>query len=124
MPLFTVTITAEDGALPPDTTVAVDWSAGAEPPFVLSDPATWRTLDDGANVVCDVDRSQPPPTNLDTLVCELWTSGATDVRVEAMGYAPQIETLTPDVSEKCGGPMPKQVAIQLKREMPEAGPLP
>ena len=40
-------------------------------------------LDQGGNVVCNVDPSQPPPTMLDKLVCTLWTSGATEIEVSA-----------------------------------------
>ncbi|UQA59661.1 hypothetical protein [Polyangium aurulentum] len=119
-PLFTVEVTAEGGLVPADTTITVDWSAGTEPPFVLSDPATWKTADDG-NVVCDVDPAAPLPADLAALVCELWTSGPTAVFVEAKGFVPYKETLTPGKSEACEGPTPTVAEIQLAREVPDAG---
>src|SRR5690606_17663233 len=54
VPLFTITIHAPSGPLPPNTTLNVTWSAGEEPEFKLSDATTWKTLDDDANVVCEV----------------------------------------------------------------------
>jgi hypothetical protein len=123
-PLFTVKVTAEDGMVPADTTMTVDWSAGTEPVFVLSDPATWRTADDGANVVCDVDTGRRLPAELAALVCELWTSGPTAVFVEAKGFVPYKETLTPGKSEACEGPMPIVAEIQLARAVLDAGTQP
>lgn len=120
-PLFTIEVTAEGGPVPADTTITVDWSAGTEPAFVLEDPTTWKTADDGANFVCDVDPGAPAPENLTTLVCELWTSGPTAVFVEAKGFIPYKETLTPGKSETCEGPMPTVAKIQLTRVVPDAG---
>jgi len=108
--------------VPADTRVAVEWSAGEEPAFVLSDASTWKTLDDGVNLVCVVDRTKPPPVDLDLLTCEIWASGAVNVRVEAMGYEPHTETLTPQMSEVCGGPMPMGGAGLLSRAKMDAGP--
>lgn len=113
VPLFTITIHAPSGPLPPNTTLNVTWSAGEEPEFKLSDATTWKTLDDDANVVCEVDRSAPPPVDLEALVCHLWTSGATRVEITAQGFEPYDETLTPRPSERCEGFVPKDVDIQL-----------
>jgi len=123
-PLFVLDIRAEDGVVPPDTRVTVEWSAGAEPSFVLSDASTWKTLDDGSNLVCVIDRDKPPPEDLASLVCELWASGAVNVLVEAAGYEPHEATLKPDMSEVCGEPMPMEVAILLTRAKMDAGSLP
>jgi hypothetical protein len=120
-PLFTIEVTAEGGPVPIDTSITVDWSAGTEPTFVLSDKATWKTADDGANVVCDVDPAAPVPQALAALACELWTSGPTAVFVEAKGFVPYKETLTPGKSEACEGPMPTAAKIQLVREVLDAG---
>src|SRR5262245_8651404 len=87
-PLFRRGIRTEGGSVPVDTRVVAQWSAADEPPFVLSDPTTWKTLDEGVNLVCQVDRSKPPPTDLSVLVCELWTSGAVNLLVDASGYQP------------------------------------
>ncbi len=123
-PLFVLDIRAEDASLPPDLRIAVEWSAGDEPPFVLSDASTWKTLDDGANFVCHIDRDKPPPVDLAFLACELWASGPVNVLVEADGYEPHAETLKPMMSELCGGPMPMEVAILLSRAKMDAGAAP
>jgi len=119
-PLLTITVRAQDGPLPPDLTLLVTWSAGQEPTFRLADPSTWKTLDE-ANLVCDVDRAAPPPTDLAALSCQLWTHGPAAVEVKAEGYSRYEETLTPATSEACEGPVPKHVDIELSREM-EGGP--
>jgi len=111
--MFTLTIRAEDGPVPLDTSVQVSWSAGHEPPFVLDEPMTWMMPSD-ANVVCDVDRDKPPPESLAALVCHLWTSGATLVEIRAQGYAPYQETLVPVLSEVCNGPLPEALDITLE----------
>jgi hypothetical protein len=112
---FTLAVTAADGPVPPDTSITVSWSAGQEPVFLLSDPTTWKTLDDGTNVVCHLDRTLPPPMDLTLLVCDLWTSGPTLVRVEAQDYATHEETFNPEMSEQCGGPIPTEIAVELMR---------
>lgn len=123
-PMFTVTITApEEGRVPPDTSIEVSWSAGVEPAFALDDPATWGTLDGGANVVCDVDRAKPPPADLPELVCRLWTSGATEIKVSAGGFDKHVETLVPMQSEECGGAVPKDVVVELLHK-PDGGVVP
>lgn len=116
-PIFTLTLTAKDGPLPPDTRIVVTWSAGEEPPFVLDDKETWKTLEDSVNIVCEVDASKPPPTDLEELVCKLWTSGATRVEVKAMGYMDHDQTFTPAQSELCDGPVPSAVSIAIEREV-------
>lgn len=116
-------ITADDGPVPPDTALAVTWSAGAEPAFELDQPSTWGTPADGSNVICDVDPTQPPPKNLAELVCHLWTSGATHVRVSAAAHTPYEATLKPKTSAACGGPVPTRVAVHLAPlSPPDAGP--
>ena len=119
-PLLTITITAEDGPLPSNTKIVVTWSAGEEPAFVLGDPSTWKTLEDGVNVVCDVHTAKAPPRELEELVCELWTSGATAVEVKAPGYVTYEETFSPAYSEACHGPIPTAVTIELEAS-PDAG---
>jgi hypothetical protein len=123
-PLFVLDIRTDDGPVPLDTSVSVEWSAGVEPKFVLSDTSTWKTLDDGVNLVCRVDREKPPPVDLSALVCEVWASGAVNVHVEATGYEPHVETLKTVMSELCGGPMPMEVAVMLTRAKMDAGPPP
>ena len=120
--LFTITVTSEDDEriLPPDTTVTVRWSAGEEPAFVLGDPATWKTLEDGSNLVCDVDHDQPAPTDLTELHCELWTAGATEVEIQAEGYLDYLDTLTPLEKEDCDLPVPSEHELPLETD-PEAG---
>jgi hypothetical protein len=74
--MFELTITARGGPVPLSTKVDVSWSAGDEPSFILDEPSTWKTIEQ-ANLICDVDPTQPPPHDLDALVCHLWTTGAT-----------------------------------------------
>ena len=119
-PWFTLHVTAHDGALPPDTTVVVTWSVRVEPPFKLDDPSTWKTLEQGTNVVCSVDRDAAPPTDLQELVCELWTNGATQVEVSATDYLTAEKTFTPAQRDGCTGPVPSDVAIEIVRD-PDAG---
>src|SRR4051812_48420357 len=71
--MFDLTITAEDGPVPHDTVITVSWSAGQEPVFALDQPDTWRTIEQ-ANIVCDVDATKLPPSELTGLVCHLWTT--------------------------------------------------
>jgi hypothetical protein len=120
-PQFILEIRAEDGPVPVDTRVGAEWSAANEPPFVLSNPDTWKTLDDSVNLICIVDRNQPPPADLSVLVCELWTSGAVNLSVAGTGYTPYEETLKPVMSELCGEPMSTTLSIMLHRPLPDAG---
>jgi hypothetical protein len=116
--MLTLTISAEDGPLPDDTTLRVTWSAGHEPAFALDDPATWQSLDEGANVVCDVDPSVLPTS---ALRCELWTSGPTEVVIDAKGYAKVDETFSPEVTDACG-PVPTEVTVVLQHGGEGGGP--
>lgn len=111
--LYTLVIRAEEGPLPSDTTLEVRWSAGDEPVFVLDDQSTHLTLEDGSNVVCDVPDTPKP----ESLTCELWTSGATEVEVTATGYDDHVETLTPDKMEDCDEPIPSETEIVLVEKM-------
>jgi hypothetical protein len=111
--LLNLTIHAQSGPVPTDTSLAVSWSAGPEPTFLLDDPTTWGSLDNGANVVCDVDPSEPPPSDLMTLVCHLWTSGATAVTVSAKGFETWSSTLKPDVDPVCKAAVPTKVDVTL-----------
>jgi hypothetical protein len=117
-PMLTLTISAVDGPLPPDTTLRVTWSAGHEPAFALDDPSTWQSLDEGANVVCDVDAKKAPPSELR---CELWTSGPTEVVIDAKGYAPVDETFSPKNTDACG-PVPTEVTVVLQHGGEGGGP--
>lgn len=82
----------------------------------MNDPSTWSTLDEGANVVCNVDRNSPPEQPLEALICALWTSGATKVEVSAEGYQDAEETFTSPQSELCEGPIPSKVTLTLVAE--------
>jgi hypothetical protein len=121
-PQFTLYVKAKNGPVPPDTTIVVRWSAAEEDPFVLCDPSTWKSADEGANVECDVARDAAPPVDLEELVCELWTSGATEVKVNATGYLPFDQTFTPQQIEQCKDPVPSDVQAELVRD-PDAGVL-
>lgn len=112
--LFTLTITAESGTLPDDTEVVVSWSAGTEPAFVLDDKSTWKTLEE-SNLICDVDLDKPPPKHLATLVCHVWSNGATKVDVTASGFTPFEQTFIPAMSEHCHGPVPTTEEVKLIR---------
>jgi hypothetical protein len=113
-PLYTVKLRAINGPVPIDTTVRVRWSAGEEPLFVLEDKTTWLTLDEGSNVECDLDRSGPVPADLAELSCELWTSGSTEIEINAAGYVTYEQTIMPMELEGCDGPVPQVVDVELK----------
>jgi hypothetical protein len=115
-PMLTIAVRALDGPVPRDTTIRITWSAGEEPAFTLSDPSTWKTLDE-ANIVCAVDRTMPPPSTLGALTCQLWTTGATLVQISARGYSDYENTLIPEPSEACDGFVPTQVDIDLLRPL-------
>ncbi|MGK4002936.1 hypothetical protein WMF31_09970 [Sorangium sp. So ce1036] len=110
--MFTITVRAPGGSVPPDTTVHIAWSAAEEPTFVLNDPTTWKTLEE-ANLVCAVDRTKPPPDALEALVCELWTAGVTRVEISGTGYEDFEQTLAPVMSEECEAFIPQTVDIEL-----------
>ncbi len=118
--MYNLTIHVANSPVPPDTTLAVSWSAGDEPLFSLADPKTWGSLDQGANVVCDVDPAMPPPMDLPALSCHLWTSGATYVEVKASGYQAFMNTLTPQVEPACKSAVPKDVDVLLA-PLPDGG---
>jgi hypothetical protein len=111
-PSFSLTITAAKGPVPADTQILVKWSAEEEPVFSLDDATTWKTLDE-ANIVCSVDPKGPPPTDLSTLTCELWTSGATEIKVEAKGYVTSDETYVEKTSDTCKTPILTDIAVKL-----------
>ena len=114
--LFTIKVSQlNEEPLPPDTTVRVKWTAGEEPLFVLNDRESWKTLDDGSNVECQLDRDGPaPPSDLHELTCELWTNSATEVEVTAMGYLPLLETLQPMMLDGCEQPIPQIVELAIE----------
>ncbi|WP_052376725.1 hypothetical protein [Chondromyces apiculatus] len=113
--LLNITIRAEEGNVPPDTTVRVTWSVGEEPVFRLDDTSTWKALDE-SNLVCVVGEAQQPPVDVHELRCQIWTSGPTRVEVSAEGFAAYDQTLTPPMSEACEGPVPLQEDITLSRD--------
>jgi hypothetical protein len=114
--MLTLSLSATDGDLPPDTSIQVKWSAGTEPLFKLDDASTWQSLDDGGNVICDVAQGQPTAPRK-RLTCQLWTSGATEITASAIGYVRASETFSPDQSERCDGPIPTAVSIELRPDL-------
>lgn len=110
--MFDVTITAQGGDVPQDTTIDVSWSAGQEPRFNLDQPSTWMTIDQ-ANVICDVDAMKPPPEHLAALVCHLWTTGATNVVVSAKGFTTFEMTYASMFSDHCKALVPTAISIEL-----------
>lgn len=115
-PMLTLSLRASDGDLPADTSIQVKWSAGTEPLFKLDDASTWQSLDDGGNVICDAATSQPSAPKK-ALTCELWTSGATEITASATGYVRATETFSPEQSERCNGPIPTAVSIELQPDL-------
>ena len=112
--LFTLVVQAPEAeVLPQDLTIVVRWSAGEEPTFVLGDKTSWKTLDEGSNIACVLDHAAPVPTDLTELRCELWTSGTTEVEVQAAGYVPIDETLVPKLTSGCDVPVPSEVIVTL-----------
>jgi len=118
---FTLTIAAADGSLPESLSLLVTWSAGPEPEFLLEDPSTHLGLE-GSNVVCAVD-PEVAPEDRASLVCQLWTSGATRVQVVTTAeYEPIDETFSPELIEDCDVPVPSHVSVELMPAM-DAGQL-
>jgi hypothetical protein len=145
-PLFTLRVAAAEGSLPEDLQLQVSWSAGDEPPVQIADEASYGTSAD--NVVCvrnpaantgttvatvgtasgagGAGGAADPSTTAgtgggapaDELLCELWTSGPTRVRLEAMGYVPFDETLPPATTDGCDRPVPSEVAVEVVAEEP------
>lgn len=101
-----------------DTTVTVRWSAGTEPAYVLGDDSTHLTLEDGSNLVCSASDEDMPLV----VTCELWTSGATEVEVTAVGYDDWVQTLTPEEMEGCDEPVPSETEVVLVETMDEPMP--
>lgn len=116
VPLFAVRITAADGRVPPDTTLLVRWSAAEEPTVDLREPDSWPSVEEGANVDCDIPDGATPPLELDTLRCELWTSGPTYVEIAAEGYRTVEQTLTPPDGD-CDPPATSEVELELVRDV-------
>jgi L-ascorbate metabolism protein UlaG (beta-lactamase superfamily) len=120
-PLFTVTIQADPGPLPADTTVVVNWSAGEEPIYVLGDTTTHKTLEDGSNLTCETALGQGGGTPGEVLRCELWTSGTTEVDITASGYVAVSQTLLPAKRDDCDEPMPSEVEIVIDEDQGGGG---
>jgi hypothetical protein len=114
--LLNLTVAADEGPVPLDTQIQVRWS-GNDEIFKLDDKTTWKTLEDSANLVCEIDLNQPPPTDLTTLVCHVWTNNATDVKVRAAGYEIYEKTHPLKQSTHCDGPVPSDVEITLYKVM-------
>lgn len=119
-PLFTLRVHAPGGALPADLELLVSWSAGDEPAVIVDRPATHGTS--SSNVICALlpvaatggeGGADGDALEGVDLVCELWTSGPTRVRLAAEGYVPIDETLAPATTEGCDRPVPSEVTIDL-----------
>ncbi len=135
-PLFTLRVRGPEAVLPADLVLDVSWSAGDEPQVVLGDPGSLGTST--SNVICalvpptiDGEGGGPPePTgegggapsvgDEGELLCELWTSGPTRVRLVAVGFAPLDETLVPVTVDGCERPVPSEVPLELVLEEDEA----
>lgn len=125
--LFMLRVATDDDAmLPDDTTVTVRWSAGEEPAYVLNDPTTHKTLEDGSNVVCARAAMGAGGAGQGgvqavggggawALECELWTSGTTEVSVVATGYPETVETFKPETIDDCEMPVPSDVEVILSK---------
>ncbi len=110
-PSFRVSLVGEDDALPADLRVEVTYGAGHEI-YELDD-------DTRANkaVFC---RTEPEDAAVaQAVVCDLWTSGAASLKVEATGYATIDETLSAERDE-CGITLTEVVRV-LEREKNDGG---
>lgn len=139
-PLFTLHVLTKEPSLPEDLELSVSWSGGDEPVVLIADPSTYGTIED--NVVCirkklddgggggaggygesgaeasstGGDGGAPPS---DELLCELWTSGPTRVRIDATDFVPIDETLAPATTDGCDRPVASEVEIELVVDEPE-----
>jgi hypothetical protein len=126
-PLFTLRVRGPEDALPLDLALDVSWSAGDEPTVSVDDPDSYGTSE--SNVICavvapttDGEGGGPAATTggegggspeRGELLCELWTSGPTRVRVQAAGFVPIDETLAPETLDGCDRPVPSEVPLEL-----------
>lgn len=136
-PLFTLRVGGPEGELPLDLTLAVSWSVGDEPIVILADPATFG--DSSSNVICarvahiegegggssaamvatSGSGGEGGGSELEDLLCEVWTSGPTAIVLEAAGHVPVKETLVPETIDECERPVPSEVTITLVLEEEE-----
>lgn len=132
-PLFTLRVRGPGDALPLDLALDVTWSAGDEPTVSIDDPSSFGTSE--SNVICalvaptsDGEGGGEAATtggeggasaDRGELLCELWTSGPTRVRVEAEGFVPIDETLAPETLDGCDRPVHSEVPLELVVEEDE-----
>lgn len=109
-PSFRVTIEAEGEALPEDIRIEISYGAGHE--VYRLDDATRA----GKSVFCE---PLPDAENVETIVCELWTSGAAGLEISAEGYEPIDETLSAE-RDDCGIVL---VEVSRKLERAEESPI-
>jgi hypothetical protein len=133
LPLFTLRVRGPGDDLPDDLALDVSWSAGDEPTVSVDDPESYGTSE--SNVICALvaptfqgeGGAQAATTGGEggasadrgELLCELWTSGPTRVRVEAAGFVPIDETLAPETLDGCDRPVPSEVPLELVAEEEE-----
>ena len=65
------------------------------------------------NLVCDVDVDAGPVTELDSLRCELWTSGATELIVTGGELPMHEQTLVPLDVPGCDEPAASEIEVVL-----------
>ncbi|MBK8256374.1 MAG: hypothetical protein IPK82_27355 [Polyangiaceae bacterium] len=113
-PTFLLTVVEKNGGpVPPDTQVDVHWSAGDEPSFKLDEPSTWGSIET-TNLVCEVDPTLPPPTDLPMLLCALWTSSPAEVKVSATGFETHKDTYMAEPTAECN-PDPTPIVVELEQ---------
>jgi hypothetical protein len=96
VPAFRLELTAEDGPLPPDTSLSVTYQGSQKESYRLSGPASGNEdvccrpgarLPDGValpHVACGT--TAPDVGVPEAIFCELWTNGLAEVGVTGHGY--------------------------------------
>ena len=121
-PSFNLVVTAEGGALPPDTRILVRYGSNQDgEPYELGQPAFPQA------VFCEEDTTSPdgavnggansePEPSVRALRCRLYTQGAAHLYASATGYQTIKDApLSFDTDDHCE----VEVDVQLQRELPD-----
>jgi hypothetical protein len=121
---FRVEVTAEDGILPPDTSIAVRYQGNQEERFELPAPSnrnedvccrlSTATLSQLPAVECPGE-GNVPVAEVRAVHCELWTNGIAEITVRGGDYPDVIETLEAVARDDACGLETRPVRLVLQR---------
>ncbi len=128
-PAFRLILTAGGAPLPGDLELRVRYGGGSEeyslsdpdstPRVVFCAPATAdggsapQNTSSGSDAGADAGATPVPPSTIEALACELWTSGAATVIVEASGYQTIETRLEAEIDTACDDIVTKNVPLDL-----------